>query len=188
MTADALLFQRPNDQLDHPFPLKAVGRDELLLQSIAPDQASVVATCKNQTVVGPEDEGILNPAQASVTGNQGPLEGGTGGRGLPGLESCQPSSSRVWQSITKPRSTSRPAHPRHGIGRWPSADPGLSQQTSRHLSRSMANGPLPDLPALELEDPLNCVLVEDEQVGHRPIAGTRVPPRSVPWWARRRLD
>ena len=34
----------------------------------------------------------------------------------------------------------------------------------------MANGPLPDLPALELEDPLDRVLVEAEQVGHRPIA------------------
>ena len=84
MTVDALLFQRPNDPLDHPVLLRAVGRDELLLQSIAPDQAGVVATCKNQTVVGPEEEGVLNPAQASVTGNQGLLESGTGGRGLAG--------------------------------------------------------------------------------------------------------
>ena len=33
MTVDALLFQRPNDPLDHPVLLRAVGRDELLLQS-----------------------------------------------------------------------------------------------------------------------------------------------------------
>ena len=79
MTVDALLFQRPTDPLDHPVLLRAVGRDELLLQSTAPDQAGVVATCKNQTVVGPEEEGVLSPAQASVTGNQGLLESGTGG-------------------------------------------------------------------------------------------------------------
>ena len=84
MTVDALRFQRPNDPLDHPVLLRAVGRDELLLQSIAPDQAGVVATCKNQTVVGPEEEGVLNPAQAAVTGNQGLLESGAGGRGLAG--------------------------------------------------------------------------------------------------------
>ncbi len=84
MTVDALLFQRPNDPLDHSVLLRAVGRDELLLQSIALDQAGVVATCKNQTVVGPEEEGVLNPAQAAVTGNQGLLESGTAGRGLAG--------------------------------------------------------------------------------------------------------
>ena len=79
MTVDTLLFQRPNDPLDHPVLLRAVGRYELLLQSIAPDQAGIVATCKNQAVVGPEEEGVLNPAQAAVTGNQGLLESGTGG-------------------------------------------------------------------------------------------------------------
>jgi hypothetical protein len=80
MTVDALLLQRADDAFDHPVLLRTMGRDELLLQSIAPDQAGVVATCKNQTVVGPEEEGVLNPAQTAVTGNQGLLESGTGGR------------------------------------------------------------------------------------------------------------
>lgn len=34
----------------------------------------------------------------------------------------------------------------------------------------MTDKPLPDLPAFDLEDSLHCVLVEAEQVGHRPIA------------------
>lgn len=48
MTVDALLLQRPNDTLDHPVLLGTVGRDELLLQPIAPDEAGVVPTGKTR--------------------------------------------------------------------------------------------------------------------------------------------
>lgn len=46
-----LLLERTDDTLDHAVLLRAVGRDELLLQPIALDQRRVAATGEDQTVV-----------------------------------------------------------------------------------------------------------------------------------------
>ncbi len=47
MAVYALLFQRTNDPLDHPILLRAVRRDELLLQSVAAYQGRVATAGKN---------------------------------------------------------------------------------------------------------------------------------------------
>jgi len=171
VTVHALLLQRPNDPLDHPVLLGAVGRDELLLQSIAPDQPGIVSNGKNQAIVRPQQEGVLNPSQAAVTGDQSLLEGGTGGRGLTGfgeLRTEQFAGVAIdYQGQGQPAVT--PAPDTAEIGR-PALIRGCRNRRYGIDSRPIADGPLPDLPALELEDPLDRVLVEAEQIGHRPIA------------------
>ena len=51
MPVDTLFLQRPDHSLDHAVLLRAVGRDELLPQAIATDQAGVVPTGEDQSVV-----------------------------------------------------------------------------------------------------------------------------------------
>lgn len=53
VTMHALLLERADHALDHPVLLRAVGRDELLLQAVAFDQGRVAATGKYQAVIGP---------------------------------------------------------------------------------------------------------------------------------------
>ena len=43
LAMDALLFQCPDHAFDHAVLLRAVWRDELLLQAVAPDQGGVAA-------------------------------------------------------------------------------------------------------------------------------------------------
>lgn len=50
LAMDALLFQRPDDTLDHAVLLRAVWRDELLLQAVAPDEGGVAAAGEDQAV------------------------------------------------------------------------------------------------------------------------------------------
>lgn len=62
MAMHALLFQRADHPLDHAVLLRAMRRDELLLQAIAANQAGVFTTGKNQAVV-------LSPPLVSSTNN-----------------------------------------------------------------------------------------------------------------------
>ncbi len=68
---DALLFQRPDQTLDHPVLLRSVRGDELLLQVIAAHQARVDAAGKNQTVVRAQQERLRHPRQYAAAGDQG---------------------------------------------------------------------------------------------------------------------
>ena len=56
LAMDALLFQRPDYAFDHAVLLRAVWRDELLLQAVAPDQGGVAAAGEGQVIVGPQQE------------------------------------------------------------------------------------------------------------------------------------
>ena len=51
MAVCVLLLECPDDTLGHPVLLRAVGRDEFLLQPIALDQGRVAAAGEDQTVV-----------------------------------------------------------------------------------------------------------------------------------------
>lgn len=68
-----LLFERSDPELDHPVLLWDVGRDELMLQSVAFDQGCVAAVGEHQTVVRPAQEWLSDPAQTPLTGDQGPF-------------------------------------------------------------------------------------------------------------------
>ena len=51
MPMNALLLQRPYNALDHSILLRAMRRDKLLLQPIAPNQARVIPTGEDQAIV-----------------------------------------------------------------------------------------------------------------------------------------
>ena len=82
LTMDALLSQSSDHALDHPVLLGTVGRDELLLQAIAPDQGSEATAGEDQAIVRSKQKGLLHSAQGSEPCNQGLLEGGFSRLGL----------------------------------------------------------------------------------------------------------
>ena len=63
MPVNALLFQCPDDAFDHSILLRTMGRDELLFQAIASNETRVIAARKNQAIVRPKQEGLLNSAK-----------------------------------------------------------------------------------------------------------------------------
>lgn len=75
MAMHALAFERANHALNHAFLLWAVRRDELLLQIVAFARDCVAATCKQQAVIEPQQEWMLDLAQAPITSDQGLLQG-----------------------------------------------------------------------------------------------------------------
>ena len=81
----ALLLQRADEALDHAVLLRAVGRDELLLQPVAADNGCDVVAGEDQAVVGAQQELLFDPAQGGESRDQRMLEGGACCRGLAGL-------------------------------------------------------------------------------------------------------
>ncbi len=67
----ALLLERPDHTLDHAVLLRAMGRDELLLQPVAADECCELAAGKNQAVVRSQQELLRDPAQGAEPGDQG---------------------------------------------------------------------------------------------------------------------
>lgn len=75
MSMNALLLERPDHPLDHPVLLRAMRRDELLLQAIAVDDGREVATGEDQPIVRPQKELFLDAAESAEPGDQGMLQG-----------------------------------------------------------------------------------------------------------------
>jgi len=75
LTMNTLLFQGSDHTLDHPVLLGTVGRDELLLQTIASDQGREASAGKDQAVIRSQQEGLPHSAQGSIPSNQGLLQG-----------------------------------------------------------------------------------------------------------------
>ncbi len=48
---NALLLQRSDNALHHPILLRAMRRDKLLLQPIAPNQARIISAGEDQAIV-----------------------------------------------------------------------------------------------------------------------------------------
>lgn len=71
----ALVFERADHPLDHAVLLRAVRGDELLLQPIAFDQGRVAAAGEDQAIVRPQQEWMLDLAQAPIAGDQRLLQG-----------------------------------------------------------------------------------------------------------------
>ncbi len=63
VAVNALILERPDHPFDHPVLLRAVGRDEFLLQPIAFDQGRVAAAGEHQPVVRAKQKRFGDPAQ-----------------------------------------------------------------------------------------------------------------------------
>ena len=75
LTMNTLLFQGSDHALDHPVLLRAVGRDELLLQAVAPHQGRKTSAGEDQPVVRSQQEGLFYSPQSAEPRNQGLLKG-----------------------------------------------------------------------------------------------------------------
>ena len=82
LAVNALLFQRPDHAFDHAVLLRAVRRDELLLQAVAANQGGVFPAGKNQAVIAAQQELFVDLAQGAEPVDQGVFEGAGGCRGL----------------------------------------------------------------------------------------------------------
>ena len=78
-----LLLDRADDPLDHAVLLRAVWGDELLLQSVASDQAGIAAAGENQAIVRAQQDGAWDPSQGAEPCDQGMLQRCLGSGGWP---------------------------------------------------------------------------------------------------------
>jgi hypothetical protein len=82
LAMDALLFQCLDHAFDHAVLLRAVWRDELLLQAVAPGQGGVAAAGEDQAIVGRQEELARDLSQGAEPADQGMLQGAGGSGGL----------------------------------------------------------------------------------------------------------
>ena len=85
MPVQALFFQRADHALHQAVLLRAVRRDELLLQAVAAYQLRITVTGENQAVIRTQQEGLRNTSQDAEPGNQRLLQGCLGSAGLAAL-------------------------------------------------------------------------------------------------------
>lgn len=97
----ALLFQGPDQTLHHAVRLWAVRRDEFLAQAVAAHESSVLARREHQPVIAAKKERRLDAAERSEAGMSACSSAAPAVDALPERESCQPRSSRLWQSMTR---------------------------------------------------------------------------------------
>ena len=170
-----LLLDRTNDPLHQTVLLRAMRRDEFLLQAIAFNQPCVAAACEHQPVVASQQKRHYDSSKRAITVDQGLLQGRLC-RARLGRSRQVPAQDLSGVAIdhhgqTRPTIASRPnaAQVRCPmfIGRLGYRGHGLN-------TGSKPNGPLLDLPPTNLEDALHRVLVEFEQARYRAVAKRRV--------------
>lgn len=171
MPVSALLFQGPDYALNHAILLGAVRGNELLPQTIAANQGREVSACEDETIIRPQQELPLDPAERPEASNQSVLKRGSG-RGRLARAGQMPAQqlARVTVDHQRQRGPAILAGPDScQVGRPPligrCSDGGHRLDPRSHTNRALAN-----LPALELEDPLHRVFVEAEQPRDRAIA------------------
>jgi hypothetical protein len=158
MTMHALLFQRPDDPSDHAVLLWAMQRDELLLAAITAHETRIGSRGEDQPVSERSGNGAVTRPSVPNHALNACSSGDIAVVVLPLLESCQPS---------------RP-HPDAAPNRCPAFVQRCGDRRERFDTRSMSNGSLANLPALELGDPPNCVLIELQQARHGSITKRRL--------------
>ena len=175
LAMDALLFQGPDHTLDHAVLLRAVGRYKLLPQTVAFHQGRVFSTREDQAIVRPQKELLRDPAERAKSGNQSMLQGAGGCRGLArsGEMPAQKLAGMAVDHQCKRCPAISPC-PNAAQIRRPALVRGRGDGRQRldprtHTDRSFAN-----LPALDLEDPLNRVFIEAQEPRHRPIPKGRL--------------
>lgn len=171
----ALVFERSDHAFDHAVLLRAVRGDEFLLQTIALDQRRVAAAGEHQSVVRPQQERVLDLAQAAVAGDQRLLQRRLGGLGAAAAAEV-PTQQFAAVAVDHQSQRSPPITPRPHAAqvRRPTLVGSLGHRRQRLDTRPESHRPLANLPALELEDALHGVLVEPKQMRHRPVAERRV--------------
>lgn len=111
MAMSALPLQRPDQALHRAVLLRGVRRDELLAQSIAADQGRVAAAGEDETVVRAKQERRCDATQCSIARVISACSRAASAvLDFPLRDKCHPSSSRLWQSITR-ASTAQPSQP-----------------------------------------------------------------------------
>ena len=63
LPVNTLLLDRSNDSLHQPVLLRAMRRDEFLLQTVTLDQSGIAAACEHQSVVAPQQKRHCHPAK-----------------------------------------------------------------------------------------------------------------------------
>ena len=94
---DTLLLQGADHTLDHAVLLRA----ERLAQAVAADQSGVVSTGKYKAVVRTQQERLPYPAQRAERLIRVCSRAADAVESLPLRESCQPKSTRLWQSYAQ---------------------------------------------------------------------------------------
>ena len=74
MPMHVLLLERADHALDQAVLLRAVGRDELLAQPVAPDQGREAAAGEDQPIVRTQQEWLWHSAQRAEARDQGLLQ------------------------------------------------------------------------------------------------------------------
>ena len=121
LTMNTLLFQGSDYTLDHPVLLRTVGRNELLLQTVASDQCCEAPAGKDQAIVRSQQEGLLHSAQGSKPGNQGLLQGRLSRSGFARTRTdASPEALGCSSRLPAPGPPNRPDPPRCGKDRSPS--------------------------------------------------------------------
>src|SRR6056297_327219 len=171
VTMHTLLLQCPDHTLDQAVLLRAVRRDELLLQAIVSDQAGVMAAGEDQAIIGAKQERRLDASQAAVASNQRLFQGRCSRRGLAASRELPAKQfPAVAVDHERERQPAVPAAPDPAQIRGPALVRRCRYRGQRLDPWPMANRSLADLPAFDLEDPLHGVLVHPQQSRHSPIA------------------
>ena len=90
-----LLFQRPDDTLDHAVLLRAMRSNELLPHAIAADQSRVMAAGEHQSIVGSHHERLGHDPKCSEPGDEGLLQRTGGCSDSPCADRDQPTTPRM---------------------------------------------------------------------------------------------
>ena len=177
MTVYALLLQGADDALEHPVLLRAVRRDELLPGAITAHEARVGPRSEHQPVVGSQQGRRRDASERPEPRDQRLLERRrrpAASRGLPAEQFARVKVDDQPHGLTGIAARSDAAE----VRRPPFV--GCPRHRGKRLDpRSMTDGPLADLPSLNLEDPLHRVLGQLQQAREGPGSRTRDPPRLV---------
>lgn len=175
MSMGALHIKRSDQALDHAVLLRAVRRDELLAQAVAFDQAGKAEAGEDETVVGSQQEALGDAAKAAEAGNQGLFQ-----CGFSGLRFATPGELPAEQLAgvavhdQGERQPAIPAGPDPTQVGCPALIRALRDRWQRLNPGSVTDGALAHLPAFELKDALNGVLVHVEQTGNGSVTESRL--------------
>ena len=96
LTMNTLLFQGSDYTLDHPILLRAVGRDALLLQTVASDQGCEASAGKDQAILSERSKkGCRTLTRVPDLAIKACSRAASAVLALPERDRCQPENSRV---------------------------------------------------------------------------------------------
>lgn len=171
MAMNALLPECADDALDHAVLLGAAWGDELLLQPVAAHQGREVTAGEDQAVVRPQQELLIYLSQGAEPSDQSVLQGRAGGGGLAraGQVPAQKLTG-VTVDHQRERCPAILAGPDAGQIRRPALVWRDGHGRDGLDTRPHAHGALTNLPALELENPLDRVFIKAQQPSNSAIA------------------